>query len=145
MEQHEPVRFQEVRELILERTRQIPFGDVKYANRCTRSCTRLFRQAFEEGDGLKLAKVCMEDSESAVRIIGAYFLLPYEPLRALWVLGKESLFATGANKFVALDNKFTVDRFLSDWIRGKLTFPRLRNGEIVELSWREVRLRAENK
>ena len=128
--------FDKIRLLIITHKRIISsgVGSVNRANICYNKVAYRFAKAFEQGYGVELAKLCIKDREPAVRYKGAYFLLPYQTLRAktvLWqILIRKRLFFQSIPPFVA----FNAEAILTQWRKKELKFPRLINGEVKYLN-----------
>ena len=121
----------EIKPLIITHAKESLFGDVEYANTCYVSYTRKICESFLYGCGIDLACACIEDSEPAVQVIGAFYLLPYETTvatRKLQYLRKTAPIEVATN----------AGTILQEWRKGNLKFPRLVQGSVVYVEVRDL-------
>ena len=124
--------FTKIRPLIIthKRISGSGIGSVRRANKCFEEYTYRFGRAFEQGYGLELAERCIKDREPAVRCTGAYYLLPYQPLRAKMILRSAVLKGWFRHSY----ESFSAEMTLREWKKKRLKFPRLINGEITYIN-----------
>lgn len=86
--------------------------------------TALFFRITECADWIDSFSKLLKHPHVGVQVTSAYHLLPYRPIYAMYTLLRCSLSNSGTESFNA-------KLILEMWLSGHLTFPQMKNGEIV--------------